>query len=234
MKTTLLFLSVFLSVSLFGQQNIEKANCIKEVNLSKKDKICIVPIANMTECYDKFNEYFDLFEPIETNQTIAWYLDNLDFNTFKENVPEGPFDTDLDYYKVWIDKSLGDEFITREMFEYMQTMLKSVFDENIIDFVENKFEQNFGSTINLSKETELNTYLINKNKFSGKIVISAAIDGGKEKHKICAMNLIYFEKKGRMIFTACYQNFDGIKSISELNAKNEKFNSRFFSSNDNE
>jgi len=212
MKTTLLFLSVFLSANLFGQKSID---CSRTAVALEKNEICLIEFDGYNECYLKFKKALDLYGD-DLNQTLGWYLAKADYSDWLVMRPIPPLDISI---KVFIPKYFKGKKISRSDYE----QLKSSFEVGEFEKAQQEVLTEGDISLPIESISKLSTKTINVNIF-GMTSIGQSEENGSKKNQLMDINFIFLEQKGIVICTGLYSRLVDSKSITDLLSVSKRFN----------
>ena len=221
MKTTLLFLSVFLTTALFGQKSTD---CSRTAVALEKNEICLVEFDGYLECYLKFKKELDLFGD-DLNQTLGWYLAKADYLDWLVTRPIPPLNVNI---KVFIPKYFKGKKISRLEYEQLKSLLEAGETEKAILEVLNEGD----ISLPIESIQELSARTINENIFSNTSITQSESNGNKI-NQLMNLNYIFIEEKGIVICTALYSRLVDSKSITDLLSISRRFNLSLHESNIN-
>tara|TARA_Y100000766_G_C18875819_1_gene590738 strand:- start:1042 stop:1713 length:672 start_codon:yes stop_codon:yes gene_type:complete len=190
----------------------QEINCVRKAYFGKTE-ICLPQIEGYQECYsDSIVKQVADGTEVPVNMVLGFYLNN---ETFEKKDSLGLFSFD-NYFKVYGTKQIKDYKANYELLKQMQDVLAGNFISKNWELMLKEIDK-IGLELEIGVPTVIKTYNLNKNSFTYVMLARYEIEGVEPYTMAMTINGLLINE--RLIWMAYYLNYNGDKTILELQEK---------------
>ena len=190
----------------------QEINCVRKAYFGKTE-ICLPQIEGYQECYsDSIVKQVADGTEVPVNMVLGFYLNN---ETFEKKDSLGLFSFD-NYFKVYGTKQIKDYKANYELLKQMQEVLAGNFISKNWELMLKEIDK-IGLELEIGVPTVIKTYNLNKNSFTYVMLARYEIEGVEPYTMAMTINGLLINE--RLIWMAYYLNYNGDKTILELQEK---------------
>ena len=213
MKIIKIFIILFLTSNWIFTQDIE----CSRTTLFGEVEICLPVLDGYQECYTN-SAVKKLADESESpsNEVLGFYLNNQTHNKI-DSLGFIGFD---DYFKIYATKQIKDLKADKKILTNMEEVLSGNFISKNWDEIKkemNEIENDFD--IEIGKPTIIKNYQLNENSFTYVLLVKYQLEGSEPFTKAMTINGLLLNE--RLVWMAYYIDYDGKKSINELQEKSD-------------